>query len=77
VVAVDVWRAFDRQNEATPESQKRGTLDRMITAAVLVETTRLASAARVVTLLPASLRDLPSPSGIGLYRLIAIQDSEG
>jgi hypothetical protein len=76
VVAVDVWRAFERQNAATQESQKRGTPDRMITAAVLVETTRLANAAKVVKLLPAGLSDLPAPSNIGLYRLIAIQDSE-
>jgi hypothetical protein len=76
VVAVDVWRAFERQNAATQESQQRGTPDRMITAAVLAETTRLASAAKVVKLLPASLRNLPAPSSIGLYQLIAIQDSE-
>ena len=76
VVAVDVWRAFERQNVATQESQKRGVPDRMITAAVVVETTRLANAARVPKLLPGILSDLPAPSSIGLYRLIAIQDSE-
>ena len=48
----------------------------MITAAAVIETTRLANAARVVTLLPGSLGDLPAPSSIGLYRLIALQDSE-
>ncbi len=58
------------------ESQKRGAPDRVITAAAVVETTRLANAARVVTLLPGSLSDLPVPSSIGLYRLIALQDSE-
>lgn len=76
VVTVDVWRAYERQNAATQESQKRGTPDRIITAAVVVETTRLANAARVVKLLPRSLSDLPAPSSIGLYRLIAIQDTE-
>ena len=76
VVTVDVWRAFERQNAATQESQRRGTPDRLITAAVVVETTRLANAAKVVKLLPGSLSDLPAPSSIGLYRLIAIQDSE-
>jgi hypothetical protein len=76
VVAVDVWRASERQNAATQESQKRGTLDRMITAAVVVEATRLANAAKVVKLLPGMLSDLPAPSSIGLYQLIAIQDSE-
>lgn len=76
VVAVDVWRACERQNAATQESQKRGAPDRMITAAAVIETTRLANAARVVTLLPGSLSDLPAPSSIGLYRLIALQDSE-
>ena len=75
VVAVDVWRAYERQNAATQESQKRGGPDRMITAAVIVEATRLASAARVITGLPGSLGDLPAPSSIGLYRLIAVQDS--
>ena len=76
VVAVDVWRACERQNVATQESQKRGTPDRMITAAVVVETTRLASAAKVVKRLPGILSDLSAPSSLGLYRLIAIQDSE-
>ena len=76
VVAVDVWRACERQNAPTQESQQRGTPDRMITAAVLVETTRLATAAKVVKLLPGSLGVLPAPSSIGLYRLIAIQDGE-
>jgi hypothetical protein len=75
VVAVDVWRACDRQNAATQESQTRGTPDRMITAAVVVEATRLVSAARVVKLLPGTLSGLPAPSSIGLYRLIAVQDS--
>jgi len=42
---------------------------------MLVETTRLASAARAVKLLPGTLR-LPAPTSIGLYRLMAIQDSE-
>jgi hypothetical protein len=76
VVAVDVRRAFERQDPATQDSQKCGTPDRMITAAVLVETTRLANAVKGVKLLPASLRNLPAPSSIGLYRLIAIQDGE-
>jgi hypothetical protein len=76
VVAVDVWRAFERQNAATQESQRRGTPDRTITAAVIVETTRLASAARAVKQLPGSLGALPAPSAIGLYRLIAVQDSD-
>jgi hypothetical protein len=76
VVAVDVWRAWERQNAATEESQRRGTPDRMITAAVVVEATRLPSAARVVNRLPATLSNLPAPSSVGLYRLIAIQDSE-
>ncbi len=75
VVAVDVWRACERQNAATQESQKRGTPDRMITAAVVVEATRLANAARVAKLLPRCLNDLPAASSIGLYRLIAVQDS--
>jgi hypothetical protein len=76
VVAVDVWRACERQNVPTQESQKRGTPDRMIAAAVIVEATRLAGAARVVTLLPGTLSGLPAPSSIGLYRLIAVQDRE-
>jgi hypothetical protein len=50
--------------------------DRMITAAAVVETTRLGNAAKVVKRLPGSLSDLPAPSSIGLYRLMAIQDSE-
>jgi hypothetical protein len=75
VVAVDVWRGCERQNAATQESRRRGTPDRLITAAVIVEATRLASAATVVRQLP-SLSDLPSPSSIGLYQLIAVQDSE-
>jgi len=76
VVAVDVWRAWGRQNAATQESRTRGAPDRAITAALVVETTRLPSAARALELLPGTLGDLPAPSVIGLYRLIAIQDSE-
>jgi hypothetical protein len=75
LAAVDVWRASARQNTATRESETRATPDRSITGAVLVETTRLAGAARAVTLLPTLLGDLPAPSSIGLYRLIAIEDS--
>lgn len=76
VVAVDVWRAFERQNAPTRESQDRGAPDRTITAAVVVETTRLANAARVAVQLPGCLGSVPSPAAIGLYRLIATQDSD-
>lgn len=74
VVAVDIWRASARQNAPTQESRKRGAPDRQITAATIVETTRLARAARVVELLPRTLGHLPPPSSIGLYRLMATQD---
>jgi hypothetical protein len=76
VVAVDVWRACERQNAPTREAETRGTPDRLITAAMVVEATRLSSASRAVALLPTLLADLPAPRSLGLYRLIALEDSE-
>jgi hypothetical protein len=78
IVALDIWCASERQNTPTAESLRRKVPDRNITAAVVVETTRLANAARAAATLPALLvGGIAPPASIGLYRLIALQDADG
>lgn len=75
VVAVDLWRASARQNAATLESSKRPTPDKTISAALIVEATRLASIEKVARELPKLIGAVTPPTTIGTYRLIALQDS--
>jgi hypothetical protein len=80
IVGIDLWRASARQNAPTKEAQRRATPDQTITGAVIIETTREANARKAADALPSILRSsgpaIPAPAHIGLYRLIALQDSE-
>jgi hypothetical protein len=75
VVAVDVWHATAEQNAATREAGTRPEADRTVAGAVIVETTSEASVTRAAAWLPALLAPHATPSAIGTYRLIALQDA--
>lgn len=75
VVAVDIWQATPEQNSTTKEAAARPEADSFISAAVLVETTGEAGARQVKGRLPELLGPAATPAVIGVYRLIALQDS--
>lgn len=75
VVAVDHWRATERQNDATTEANARPKADQSISAALIIETTSEPSAdAAASTIFALSATNTP-PSYVGIYRLIALQDA--
>lgn len=75
VVAVDHWRASQRQNDATAEANARPTPDATIGAALIVEATSEPSADLAVSMMARAVSPAPAPSCVGLYRLIALQDA--
>ena len=76
VVAVDLWRATPRQNDATIESSNRPEPDTMISAAVIVEATSAQAMKTLVPRLQALLAPVSAkPPVIGTYQLIAMQSS--
>ena len=75
IVALDHWRATERQNNATTEAKARPIADRTITAALIIEATRESSVIKAAAALPGLVGAGPAPSAIGLYRLIALQDA--
>lgn len=75
VVAVDHWRATERQNEIMKEASLRPTADKTISAALVIEATREAALAPLAARLAGLLGNVPPPSSIGTYRLIAAQDA--
>jgi hypothetical protein len=76
VVAIDLWQATAEQNPPSKEAAKRGGPDGNITAAVLVEATRVASAERAAVALGRPLHGLPAPASIGIYGLIALLEAQ-
>jgi hypothetical protein len=78
VVAVDIWRATARQNDASLESTNRVEPDRTISGAVVVEATNTRRFASHVARLESILRPLTSEAPtIGTYQLIALQSVNG
>jgi hypothetical protein len=78
VVAVDVWRATERQNDGSIESSNRAEPDRTISGAVIVEATNARKFQSHIAQLDALLRPMTSkPPVIGTYRLIALQSVNG
>ena len=76
VVAIDLWRATERQNEASKEAQTRPIADKVISSALIIEATREASMRHAAAALPRLLGvTTPAPSAVGLYRMIALQDA--
>lgn len=75
IMAVDIWRATVQQNAPTAEAKTRTSPDRTITGALVIEATRVASAEKAAAHLTAQLPGLPKPDAIGIYGLIALQDS--
>jgi hypothetical protein len=75
VVAIDLWRASARQNAPTRESRERPAPDQTIAGALLIESTRVASAERMAVAIPKLLPKLPAPANVGVYGLIALQDA--
>lgn len=77
VVAVDHWRAAERQNETMQEATLRPTADKTIGGALLIESTREDGLAKLAARLPGLLGAAPPPAAVGVYRLIAAQDAPG
>ena len=76
VVAIDLWRATERQNEASKEAQTRPIADKVISSALIIEATREANMRHAAAALPRLLGvTTPAPSAVGLYRMIALQDA--
>lgn len=75
VVAVDLWHAAPRQNTASKEATARMGADQTITAALLIETTREASARNAMAALPKLLGPGAVPEAIGLYGLMTLQEA--
>lgn len=76
VVAVDLWRATERQNDSTIESSNRPEPDYTISAAIIVEATSGQALKSLATRLHALLGPISAkPPVIGTYQLIALQSS--
>lgn len=75
IVAIDHWRATARQNDATTEASGRPNPDQTISAALVIETTRMSSLGNAVARLPGLIGAAPAPV-IGTYRLIALQEAQ-
>lgn len=76
VVAIDLWRATDRQNAPTAEARNRPEPDRTISAALVAEATRVASVEKAAANLASLIAPVAAPSAIGIYGLIALQDGD-
>jgi len=75
VVAVDIWQATAEQNSPTKEASARPEADRWISGALIIEATSEASARRARDRLPELLGPTATPTTIGIYGLIALQDA--
>jgi hypothetical protein len=73
IVAVDLWRATERQNEMTTEASRRPERDLFITAAMVIEGTRQKSIEKAAARLPGLVAPAEPPR-IGIYRMIALQE---
>jgi hypothetical protein len=74
IVAIDLWRASAQQNAPTAEASNRPSPDQTISGALVIEATRVASVEKAAAALPRLIGILPTPSAIGIYGLIALQD---